>query len=96
MANFELHKIDAIEFLKNIQDNSINCCITDLPYESLERHRSIGTTTRLKKEWFDIFPNNQLEILLTHLYRILKNNSHLYMFCDAETMFLVNYSSPKG
>lgn len=69
--------------------------ITDPPYESLEKHRSKGTTTRLKysmassNPWFETIPNNRLEPLLSQLFRVLKPNSHSYVFCDQETMFLV-------
>ncbi|MBF4376739.1 DNA-methyltransferase, partial [Vibrio anguillarum] len=69
--------------------------ITDPPYESLEKHRKIGTTTRLKvskassNQWFDIFPNDRFEALLSEVYRVLKNHSHFYLFCDQETMFVI-------
>jgi len=68
--------------------------ITDPPYESLEKHRAIGTTTRLKhskassNDWFTIFPNARFPELFEAAYRTLKRNAHLYMFCDAETMFV--------
>lgn len=41
----------------------------DPPYESLEKHRAIGTTTRLKhskassNDWFTIFPNARFSLL---------------------------------
>jgi site-specific DNA-methyltransferase (adenine-specific) len=68
--------------------------VTDPPYESLEKHRAIGTTTRLKhskassNDWFDIFPNDRFHELFVEFYRILKNNSHFYLYCDNETMFV--------
>jgi site-specific DNA-methyltransferase (adenine-specific) len=60
----------------------------------LEKHRAIGTTTRLKhskassNNWFKIFPNARFPELFDAAYRVLKKNAHLYMFCDAETMFV--------
>lgn len=88
MSFFKISNQDAVEFLKSFDNESVNCCITDPPYQSLEKHRAIGTTTRLKNEWFEIFPNDRFEELFREIYRILKNNSHFYMFCDAETMFI--------
>jgi site-specific DNA-methyltransferase (adenine-specific) len=91
--SYKLIKDDAVSFLKSIESMSVDCVITDPPYESLEKYRAIGTTTRLKKskassnEWFDIFPNSRFEELFTEIYRVLKKNSHFYMFCDVETMF---------
>lgn len=89
----KLNQLDAVEWLKTLPDGSVDLFITDPPYESLEKHRKIGTTTRLKvskassNEWFDIFPNSRFGELLTEMYRVLKKNRHLYIFCDQETMF---------
>ncbi|EJN6958949.1 site-specific DNA-methyltransferase [Photobacterium damselae] len=90
-----VYKSDALSWLKEIQDQSIDLVITDPPYESLEKHRAVGTTTRLKQskgssnDWFRILPNDQFEPLLQEIYRVLKKNSHFYLFCDQETMFIV-------
>lgn len=93
MSSFKLDKMDAIEWLKKKGSSSIDLMITDVPYESLEKHRKAGTTTRLKhskassNDWFEIFPNSRFEDFFTEAHRVLKNNSHLYFFCDQETMF---------
>lgn len=91
----ELFKKDAVDWLKTLPSGSVDLVVTDPPYESLEKHRKVGTTTRLKvsnassNEWFSIFPNDRFESLLTEIYRVLKNNSHFYIFCDQETMFVL-------
>lgn len=91
----QLFQKDAVEWLKTLENSSVDLVITDPPYESLEKHRKIGTTTRLKvsksssNEWFQIFPNDRFESLFTEIYRVLKKNSHFYLFCDQETMFVV-------
>lgn len=93
--SMQLYQQDAVEWLSSLADNSIDLLITDPPYESLEKHRKIGTTTRLKNsksssnQWFDIFPNQRFQILLEQAYRVLKPNSHFYLFCDQETMFYI-------
>jgi len=90
-----LFQEDAVTWLTTLADASVDLVITDPPYESLEKHRKIGTTTRLKvskssnNQWFDIFPNCRFESLLKEVFRVLKNNSHFYLFCDQETMFIV-------
>ncbi len=72
------------------------------PYESLEKHRAKGTTTRLKvskflsNQWFSTFPNDRFEELLEEIYRVLKKNSHFYLFCDQETMFVVKPIAEKA
>ncbi|GLX79191.1 site-specific DNA-methyltransferase [Thalassotalea insulae] len=86
---------DAVSFLKNIETESIDLVVTDPAYESLEKHRKVGTTTRLKKsksssnEWFSIFPNSRFEELFEQIYRVLKKNTHFYLLCDQETAFIV-------
>lgn len=88
-----LSQVDAVDWLKSLDDGSVDLLITDPPYESLEKHRAVGTTTRLKvskassNEWFPIFPNARFEELFTEIYRVLSKNSHFYLFCDPETMF---------
>ncbi|EPW0777280.1 DNA-methyltransferase [Escherichia albertii] len=88
-----VNQLDAVEWLKTLPSGSVDLFVTDPPYESLEKHRKIGTTTRLKvsksssNEWFSIFPNSRFGELLAEMYRVLKNNRHLYIFCDQETMF---------
>jgi site-specific DNA-methyltransferase (adenine-specific) len=94
MANFKLNSLDAVEWLKTLPDSSIDLVVTDPPYESLEKHRKIGNTTRLKNskassnKWFKIFHNDRFEELFIEIYRVLKKNSHFYLFCDSETMFV--------
>ena len=92
---YALGQGDAVEFLKSLPSSSVDLIVTDPPYESLEKHRAIGTTTRLShskassNNWFQIFPNERFPELFTELYRVLKNHSHLYLFSDQETMFVV-------
>jgi site-specific DNA-methyltransferase (adenine-specific) len=86
--------LDAVELLRSLPSSSVDLCITDPAYESLEKHRAIGTTTRLShsksssNDWFKIFPNARFDELFVEVYRVLKRNSHFYMFCDQETMFV--------
>jgi DNA modification methylase len=92
--SFELADVDAVAWLNALPAESADLAITDPPYESLEKHRAIGTTTRLKhsksssNDWFSIFPNARFPELFSAVYRVLKKNSHFYLFCDQETMFV--------
>lgn len=91
---FALAQRDATEWLRSLDAESVDLVVTDPPYESLEKYRAIGTTTRLKhskassNDWFAVFPNSRFPELFAQLYRVLKRNRHLYLFCDAETMFV--------
>jgi len=91
---FSLACRDAVAWLHDLPDASVDLIVTDPPYESLEKHRAVGTTTRLKNSkassnrWFDIFPNERFEELFVELYRVLRKDRHFYLYCDAETMFV--------
>ncbi|EGQ8107367.1 site-specific DNA-methyltransferase [Vibrio parahaemolyticus] len=95
-------QLDAVSWLKTLDSESIDLIVTDPPYESLEKHRAKGTTTRLKvsksssNQWFSTFPNDRFEELLEEIYRVLKKNSHFYLFCDQETMFVVKPIAEKA
>ena len=91
---FHLSRGDAVAWLRQLPSESIDLVVTDPPYESLEKHRAIGTTTRLKhskassNDWFSIFPNARFPELFAEIHRVLKRNTHFYLFCDPETMFV--------
>jgi len=92
--HFGLSCADALAWLATLPSESIDLLVTDPPYESLEKHRAVGTTTRLKNskassnQWFSIFPNERFGELFEQMYRVLARNRHMYLFCDAETMFV--------
>jgi site-specific DNA-methyltransferase (adenine-specific) len=91
---FDLSVLDAVEWLRAQPSESIDLLVTDPAYESLEKHRAVGTTTRLKhskgssNDWFTVFPNARFAELFSEAFRALKRNTHFYLYCDAETMFV--------
>jgi site-specific DNA-methyltransferase (adenine-specific) len=90
----DLSCLDAVTWLRARPDESLDLVVTDPPYESLEKHRAVGTTTRLKvssassNPWFAIFPNARFPELFAEIYRALKPDTHFYLFCDPETAFV--------
>jgi site-specific DNA-methyltransferase (adenine-specific) len=93
-ASFELQQSDAVSYLRTLPAESVDLLVTDPAYESLEKHRAIGTTTRLKvsagssNTWFSIFPNARFGELFAEVYRVLKRDTHFYLMCDPETAFI--------
>lgn len=89
--HFEMYQLDAVEFLNGLAPESVDLFIFDCAYESLEKHRAKGTTTRLKvsksssNEWFSIFKDERWPNLLQAMNRALKPNGHIYSFADQET-----------
>lgn len=94
-ARWRVTQADAVAWLRSLPDASVDLVVTDPAYESLEKHRAIGTTTRLKQSagssnaWFEIFPNSRFAELMTECYRVLAPHAHCYVYCDAETMFVL-------
>jgi site-specific DNA-methyltransferase (adenine-specific) len=99
---FDLSAQDAVAWLKDQPAGSVDLVITDPAYESLEKHRAVGTTTRLKhsksssNDWFRVFPNERFGELFTEVFRVLKPDTHFYLFCDAETMFVAKPEAEKA
>src|SRR6266851_2146405 len=90
----KIAQMDAVDWLRSLKAESVDLVITDPPYESLEKHRAIGTTTRLKhsksssNDWFAVFPNARFPTLFSEAFRVLGKNRHFYLFCDPETAFI--------
>jgi len=98
---FELAALDAVNWLRELPPESVDLVVTDPAYESLEKHRAVGTTTRLKhskassNDWFRVFPNARFGELFAEAFRVLKPDTHFYLFCDAETMFVAKPEAEK-
>jgi site-specific DNA-methyltransferase (adenine-specific) len=90
---YSLSQRDAVSWLSDLPDASADLIVTDPPYESLEKHRAVGTTTRLahsdasSNPWFATFPDHRFPELFAELFRVLRDDRHCYMFCDHVTMF---------
>ena len=102
LPSFEVCTGDAVSWLREQPSGSIDLLITDPAYESLEKHRAIGTTTRLKhskassNDWFTVFPNARFGELFQEVFRVLRRDTHFYLFCDAETMFVAKPEAEKA
>jgi site-specific DNA-methyltransferase (adenine-specific) len=101
-GGFDLSTRDAVDWLRDLPAESVDLLITDPAYESLEKHRAVGTTTRLKhskassNDWFNIFPNARFGELFAEIYRVLRSDTHFYLLCDAETMFVAKPEAEKA
>lgn len=82
---------DAMAGLRALPDRSVDTIITDPAYSSMEKHRAIGTTTRLKKsskssnEWFPVVPNEFFGPFFQECHRVMVQDSYLFVMCDDET-----------
>jgi site-specific DNA-methyltransferase (adenine-specific) len=76
---------DSRVWLPQMTKSSVHAIITDPPYQSLDKHRAIGTTTRLKRAWFPTMPNEDIAETLRAGYDLLVPDAHCYLFCDDTT-----------
>lgn len=90
--SFQLECRDAFEALAALDASSVDLCVSDVPYASLEKHRlhpdgtNRGKNPRLTS-WFPVIPNERLGELMKLIYRAMRKNSHCYVMTDAETLF---------
>lgn len=84
--HFEIRQCDILKFLESLPDESIDLFVTDPPYPSLEKHREVGTTTRLQGAWFSTIDRLDTWARIFRLfYGALKWDRHAYIMCDQPT-----------
>lgn len=79
----DLRKGDCLELLKSLQDNSVDLVVTDPPFGvNFQSHR--------RKEKYEHIQNDDnlefLPELMVELNRVLKPDTHIYMFCAFKTI----------
>lgn len=89
IENYKLYLGNAIQLFKQIEDNSIDCIITDPPYETIsggaqENEYVNRPTGILAKNDGKIFAHNNLSIQawIKECYRVLKNSTHIYIMTN--------------
>lgn len=81
---------DAMDGIRSLPDQSIDLIVTDPPYDTLEKWRAIGTTTRLVKAWFPVVPPSYFKDFFVECFRVLKKDTNLFVFCDDETKYNID------
>lgn len=79
---FDFRNTDMVEGILSIPDKSFDCIVTDPPY-GIEAD-SFGSQTAHGHKYEDTkeYVAALMEIFIPESYRILKEQAHLYMFCD--------------
>ena len=82
-------KGDCLELMKTIPDESIDLCISDIPYKLTGGGKGDGVNSKRPKGI--LTDNSQLmtvpkfEDWLPELYRVMKNGTHIYLMCNLRT-----------
>jgi len=74
-----VHCIDCLEFMKTLPDNTLDLCVVDPPYWMSY------VSSRRKHKHEEIKDDDNLERVpewIAELYRIQKDNTHAYIFCN--------------
>ena len=79
----KLFNADCLEVLAGLPDKSVDCVITDPPYGvDFQSHR--------RNEQYDKIKNDKdlsfLDDLNKELFRVMKDNTHIYQFCAFKTI----------
>jgi site-specific DNA-methyltransferase (adenine-specific) len=87
----EIKLIDAVEGLRGLATGSVQFIATDPAYESLNKWREMGTTTRLahskqsSNDWFPTVPYSYFPDFFQECYRVLDSDRYMNVLCDEET-----------
>lgn len=93
MTSTKIYCLDATDWLQSLPNDSVDCIVTDPPYWSLEKHRAMGTTTRLQGDWFPVIDSEDLWIVMCEFERVLKKNCHAWVMCDHEVVpYILSYA----
>jgi site-specific DNA-methyltransferase (adenine-specific) len=83
--------VDALEGLRALPPSSVDLIVTDPPYNTQEKWRAMGTTTRLShsksssNDWMSVVSFEYLEEVIGECFRILRKPGHLYVMGDYTT-----------
>lgn len=93
VGEFDLYKLiqgDCLEVMKKIPDGSINLIVTDPPYKTITGGDNNGKNSLRPKgmlsgnrKLFKFQNNINISDWLPELFRLLKDNSHCYVFTNA-------------
>lgn len=84
---------DAISCLDRLPNASVDLVCTDPPYDSLEKYRKQGTTTRLKvskassNHWFGTVDDSYFKKWFISAARVLKPGRHLYVMANQDALW---------
>ena len=90
MSKIELMKGDCLEMMKSIPDNSVDLCVSDIPYKLTGGGKGDGANSKRPK---GILENNsqlmkipKFEDWLPELYRVMKNGTHIYLMSNFKNL----------
>lgn len=84
-----IYNENCLEGMKNIPDESIDLIVTDPPYQMrYKTNYRVDKNHKFCKEIYGDNDENLIRQYVSECYRILKNNSALYIFCNVNKVEL--------
>ena len=84
MIENKTHRLDCMDLMAKMPDNSVNCILTDPPYFIPAVHYS--TRTEFKRNFADLgIMDSWFKMLFKEFGRIIKKDGTIYMFCDGQS-----------
>lgn len=81
METNKIHNVDCLKFMETMDSNSVDLIVTDPPYGM--NYQSSRRTDKHDKIGFDDPEDTNWVIpFLKESYRVLKDDSHIYIFCN--------------
>lgn len=82
---------DAIEALRNLEENSVDLVVTDPPYKLVQggcTNNAVRLTGATDLKGGGVFANNSIKFSdwLPEVYRVLKDGTHCYVMCNDRNM----------
>lgn len=76
---------DCWEKIKEFEDNSIDCIITDSPYTSLNKHYEVGNARQKNRDKYIGFETKDIDAeLLREYFRVMKPGAHFFSFLPSD------------
>jgi site-specific DNA-methyltransferase (adenine-specific) len=92
-----IFKDDAVNFLENLPDNSVDIIVTDPAYSGMNQKLKLGSGKIIGKykdagkdgaKWFEEFHDTEenYKTFLEQCLRVMKNNRHIYIMFDSYSL----------
>jgi site-specific DNA-methyltransferase (adenine-specific) len=96
-----IHQEDAIRFLQGLKNNSVDLIVTDPAYSGMNQHLQLGKgrivgeykDKSVDGKWFNEFHDSveNYEQFLSECYRVLKEDSHLFIMFDSFSLLNLSH-----
>ena len=95
-VNLTLKQGDSLELIKDIEDETIDLIFTDVPY-GIEIEKTSGQEPSSSAEWNDKirYSNIFLRTILVEIERVLRQDTHAFIFCSYEQTFIIHRDTQK-